>query len=164
MLLREIFNNPSTGYPITNTKHWNLNTTEYQAHTQDGRVISVGIGYDDKNTTKRNHGFDAMTVSFAVDDEVAMTGGGDAVKILNTVYNVVKKRVEQDQPEYVVFSGADASHQKIYQAMIRKLAGGYSRMPYSELPAMFKYYLGNDQQAFVLHNPKYALDNSDEEY
>ena len=88
MLLREIFNNPSTGYPITNTKHWNLNTTEYQAHTQDGRVISVGIGYDDKNTTKRNHGFDAMTVSFAVDDEVAMTGGGDAVKILNTVYNV----------------------------------------------------------------------------
>jgi len=163
MRLYEIFQSPQTGYPITSTKRWNLNTTEYLAHTADGREISIGIGYDSKSTTQRNHGFDAMTVSFAVDNEVGMTGRGDAIAVLNTVYRVVEQQVQRLHPEYVVFSGADASHQKIYSAMVQRLGGNYQRVPYQDLPAMFKYYLGSDQQAFVLRNPEYALDGSSDE-
>jgi len=162
MRLYEIFQSRQAGYPITDTKRWSLNTTEYLAHTADGREISIGIGYDSKSTTRRNHGFDAMTVSFAVDNEVGLTGRGDAIAVLNTVYRVVEQQVQRNHPEYVVFSGADASHQKIYSAMVRRLAGNYQRVPYQDLPAMFKYYLGSDQQAFVLRNPEYALDQDRE--
>jgi hypothetical protein len=163
MRITEIFQTAQAGYTITDTKRWSLTTTEYLARTRDGREISIGIGYEDKDVTRRNHGFDAMTVSFAVDNEVGMTGQGDAIAVLNTVYRVVEQQVQRSHPEYVVFSGVDASHQKIYSAMVQRLAGNYRRVPYRDLPAMFKYYLGSDQQAFVLRNPNYALNGDDNE-
>jgi hypothetical protein len=61
MRLNEIFQSPQTGYPITSTKRWNLNTTEYLAHTADGREISIGIGYDSKSLRNPEYALDGSS-------------------------------------------------------------------------------------------------------
>ena len=75
-----------------------------------------------------------------------LTGKGDAVRILTTVYGAIQEYVGQHHPEYLYFTADEPSRQRLYQHMVSRLtkSGAYHRVTASEYQT-----LDNDELPFA---------------
>ena len=75
--------------------------------------------------------YHAWKVGFTRGREISNTGQGNAYKILSTVVELMKKFLQEKQPNIVVFSAEEPSKAAVYQSLINKMASelGYVLRP-----------------------------------
>lgn len=100
---------------------------EAKVKLPDGSLLEIemsGIDWGDN--------FISWTVSFARNDSMGVTGGGDQMRIFATVIDAVEKFVKKESPEEVRFTaektkGAKGdqkgSREKLYGRLIKRFAG-----------------------------------------
>jgi hypothetical protein len=143
MKLRELFQ-PEKILPIT----WNTESGHVQAWADDRQGEELNIDFF-------NIAPGAVEIDFMRGGRNRVTGGGDAVLILNTVVQAVGEYLSKYPTEYVVFSAKEASRAKLYHRMATRLGSemGYRIMDKSEAMPGAAASLGNPRHTvFVLTN------------
>lgn len=96
-----------------------------RAHDQDGRVIDINfVPMPD----------DIVDISFDRGGRMDITGKGNAAQVLATVVDAINKYIKAEQPYMISFSASEDSRAKLYQHMIKRLAGSYVLVPPDQYP------------------------------
>jgi len=84
---------------------------------------------DKKVVVVINEDFRGWEVFFKVNDEIELTGGGDAYLILSTVVAIIKEFINKHHPAAIYFTAdkKERSRIKLYNTLVSKLA---SQLPY----------------------------------
>jgi hypothetical protein len=143
MKLRELFQ-PEKILPLT----WNTESGHVQAWADDRQGEQLDIDFF-------NIAPGAVEIDFMRGGRNRVTGGGDAVLILNTVVQAVKEYLAKHPVNHVVFSAKEASRAKLYHRMAIRIGTdmGFRIMGKHEpMPAALGS-LGNPRHTvFVLTN------------
>ena len=95
------------------------------AHDKDGRTIDISF------VPMRNG---IVDINFARAGHMDITGKGGAAQIFATVIHAINQYINAEKPEYISFSASEPSRAKLYQHMVKRLAGGYELLPPNQYP------------------------------
>ena len=137
MLIYELFTspqakigNPAQAYPL---EYLTMNNSRMHATARAGtRWLTVDL-------TRVSHREDprVLEVSFEIDGSMNITGGGDAIRIFNTVLVVLDKFIKENTPpDFFIFAGEGSSRISFYRRMMLKFLPslGYTSAGYDDLP------------------------------
>lgn len=142
-VLKEVFNRP---YRVKPVQSMNPGEFQYNAWTDDGRLIEVffepvdadwsflkGFGAFNPDIAKKykwNPNQIIAKLDFAVDDDFAVTGEGDAPRIFATVIEAVKQSMDRNKNLVgFMFTGFERSRARLYTTMVRRLSRQYDLDP-----------------------------------
>ena len=137
MLIYELFTSPQTqlgnpdySYPI---KAITSNNDHMRA------IVRAGKRWMEIEFARISHREDprVLEISFEIDGSMNITGGGDAIRIFNTVLVVLDKFIKENTPpDFFIFAGEGSSRISFYRRMMLKFLPslGYTSAGYDDLP------------------------------
>ena len=137
MLINELFTSPQTqlgnpdySYPI---KAISSNDNHLRA------IVRAGKRWMEIEFARISHREDprVLEISFEIDGSMNITGGGDAIRIFNTVLVVLDKFIKENTPpDFFIFAGEGSSRISFYRRMMLKFLPslGYTSAGYDDLP------------------------------
>ena len=141
MLINELFTspqakigNPAQAYPL---EYLTMNNSRMHATARAGtRWLTVDL-------TRVSHREDprVLEVSFEIDGSMNITGGGDAIRIFNTVLVVLDKFIKENTPpDFFIFAAEGSSRVSLYKRMLSRFLArvGYTSAGYDDLPDSVK--------------------------
>ena len=137
MLITELFTsaqtqlgNPRLAYPL---EYMSSNNDRMSATARVGkRWMEIDFVRVSDRTEPR-----VLEISFSIDGSMHITGGGDAIRIFNTVLVALDKFLKQNTPpDYFVFGAEDASRISLYSRMLSRFLAsvGYEQVRLGDLP------------------------------
>jgi hypothetical protein len=153
------FEKASGRYPYTIKQHGN-NAIRASFNTENNQIIDVLIVIYGKDQNQ-------WDISFATNGEYFLTGGGNQLKIFNTVFHFISEALQRShKPRYITFTAdkKEPSRIKFYNTIIRKLAPRYlsgfvpvanSGLGRITLPGNIKWAEHDDIEQFILKNTRY---------
>lgn len=168
-VLKEVFNRP---YRVKEVESFIPDELKYHAYTDDGRLIEVfielvdadwsflkGFGAFNPDIAKKykwNRNQVVGKLDFAVEDDFAVTGEGDAPRIFATVIEAVKQSMNRNRNLVgLMFTGFERSRARLYTTMVKRLSRQYGLDPVvlkditsdaTGHPGMYAY-VGNPRRA-----------------
>ena len=154
MLITELFTsdktqlgNPARAYPL---EYLTMNNSRMHATARAGtRWLTVDL-------TRVSHREDprVLEVSFEVDGSMGMTGGGDAIRIFNTVLAAINHFLQhQLAPDFFIFAGEGSSRISFYRRMMLKFLAklGYTLAEWDDLPVSVQdnWWQGQGTEVFA---------------
>ena len=141
--LKEVFNRP---YRVKEVESFNPDELKYNAYTDDGRLVEVfvelvdadysflkGFGAFNPDIAKKHKWKPNQMVGkldFAVEEDFAISGEGDAPRIFATVIEAVKQSMNSNRNLVgFVFTGFERSRARLYTTMVRRLSRQYNLEP-----------------------------------
>lgn len=123
MLLRELFEPQSNA-----TFDWKLKQDRYRA--------KIVLGTDEINIHFYAREAGVYLVEFTVNDELDITGSGNAIQIFNTVLAGIRDFIAKYTPNYLVFDAEEPSRVKLYTRIVQRLGTdmGYRSINERDLP------------------------------
>ena len=137
MLIYELFTSPQTqlgnpdySYPI---KAITSNNDHMRA------IVRAGKRWMEIEFARISHREDprVLEISFEIDGSMNITGGGDAIRIFNTVLVVLDKFIKENTPpDFFIFAGEGSSRVSLYKRMLSRFLArvGYTSAGYDDLP------------------------------
>ena len=137
MLIYELFTSPQTqlgnpdySYPI---KAITSNNDHMRA------IVRAGKRWMEIEFARISHREDprVLEISFEIDGSMNITGGGDAIRIFNTVLVVLDKFIKENTPpDFFIFAGEGSSRISFYRRMMLKFLPslGYTLAEWDDLP------------------------------
>ena len=141
MLIYELFTSPQTqlgnpdySYPI---KAISSNDNHLRA------IVRAGKRWMEIEFARISHREDprVLEISFEIDGSMNITGGGDAIRIFNTVLVVLDKFAKENTPpDFFIFAGEGSSRVSLYKRMLSRFLArvGYTSAGYDDLPDSVK--------------------------